>query len=174
MLRRSVIALFVVGVLASIASVPTTFESGTGGADSNQVVLPIDLDPSQRRVRLRVRLDVSSVFAEGPTNARLSLAATAGFDDVASAVPARVRLGLLAPDEVDTVDIALLTFVRPDETYQLEREGEYVADVLLVREDEGEGVVALTLTFDASFEADRVTFSTGPVLTVEQLPDDSA
>ncbi len=165
------IALFVVGVLASIAS--GEFESGTGGTSSNQVVVPIDLEPSQRRVRLRATLDISSVIAEGETMPHLALDVVAGFDDVASAVPARVRVGLLAPDKIDGVDIALLTFVAPDETHHLERAGEYVADVLLVRQDDGEGVVAVSLTFDAFLSAERVTFSSSPLLTVEQLPDDA-
>lgn len=176
MLRRSVIALFVVGVLASIASTPPwqeyTFESVLVG---NQEIVPIALDPAQRRVRLRVTIDATDVEADGPTTPHIGLSVTARFDDVASAVPARVRAGLLAPDEVDTADIALLTFLTPDETQYIELSGVFVADVLLVREDEGEGIASLALTISGSLRGqDNVKFISGsPVTTVEQLPDDS-
>ncbi len=53
--------------------------------------------------------------------------------------------------------------------------GEFVADVLLVREDDGEGIVSLTLTvFGDLIVEDQVSLGeTSPVLSVEQLPDDS-
>ena len=146
-------------------------ESAVG---TNQVVLPIALDPSQRRVRLRLTIDAAGVEADSATTPHLGLSVTASFDDVASAVPARVRVGLLAPEEVDTADVALLTFVSPDETHDLNLSGVFVADVLLVREDEGEGIVSLALTAwgDLTGEGNIEFSGTGPVLTVEQLPDD--
>lgn len=176
MMLRPSVAVFVVGVLASIASVPQTGQEYvlSSSVGANQVVFPIALDPSQRRARVRVTLDATDVEADGPTTPHLGLSLTAQFDDVASAIPARVRAGLLPPDEVDTADLALLTFVSPDETHHLDLAGVFVADVLLVREDEGEGIVSLALTIfgDLNGEGDVEFSGESPVLTVEQLPDD--
>lgn len=175
MLRPPVVLAFVFGLLATVAACPQgelVLQSGIG---SNQVQIPVLLGSSQQRVRLRATLDRSGLTADLPTTPSVYATIASEFDDEARAVPARVRAGLGTEDEIDDVDIALLTFISPDESHTLFAEGEEV-DLLLVREDDGNGIVALDVILNGEVSgAGDITFGGSPVLSVVPvLEDDEA
>ena len=172
MLRGPVVVVFVLGVFATVASLPPQ-ELVLGSSVSNQVDRTVILDPSQQRVRLRATLDTSDVTAAAPTTSRISAQVRSRFDDEARAVPARVRAGLRAPEEIDDVDTALLTFFAPDESHSLSAGGD-VVDLLLLREDDGAGVVSLDVVVsgDVGGKGDIDFANTFPVLSVVRVVED--
>ncbi|MDP2345721.1 MAG: hypothetical protein Q8O67_32560 [Deltaproteobacteria bacterium] len=173
MLRPPVVLVFVLGVFATASSLPAEPLVLQSDLASNQVEIPVLLDSSQQRVRLRATLDAADVTADAPTTPSISADIVSQFDDEARAVPARVRAGLRAPEDIDDVDIALLTFFSPDESHGLSTDGD-VIDLLLVREDDGDGLVSLDVVVSGAIGgAGDIDFGgTGPVISVVRVPEE--